>query len=115
MRITTILLAVCSAFAFAHITSASAQTERNNPAGAAGGPVQGGTMAPPAKTVNPTVLKNRREPGGVPLNKEECKGLGGTLVTTTVSSDPTIGCLSGESCVRADQNGVVHSSCITQK
>jgi hypothetical protein len=60
MRVMTILAAICFAVAFALSTSVSAQTERNRPAGTAGAPVQGGTMAPPQQPHHhPPALRDR--------------------------------------------------------
>jgi hypothetical protein len=113
MRVMTILAAICFAVAFALSTSVSAQTERNRPAGTAGAPVQGGTMAPPATAAPPSTGPTRpvRAPGGVnvaPLSEAECKGLGGKLAV-----GPS--CSTGVDCVRADQDGVLHHSCITKQ
>jgi hypothetical protein len=44
---------------------------------------------------------------GVPLTVKECKGLGGVASASLV-------CGSGQKCVVAGQNGVIHSACISK-
>lgn len=46
------------------------------------------------------------------LTSGECKGLGGVVLT---SKDAIKVCGSLGMCARADENGVVHSACITKK
>jgi hypothetical protein len=52
-----------------------------------------------------TVTMNR----GVALTKEECVGLGGKTTDTT----PSLNCASGQECIRADQDGVLHHACLS--
>ena len=85
MRVTTIFLGACLAGVIAITPSAFAQTEQMKPANPTAGPVQGGTMVPPATTPkpmrpNPVLV---RPPGGktaTPLSYTECKNLGCTGV-----------------------------------
>lgn len=105
------LAAVCLAGTLAVSGSVLAQADRNKPAGAAG-TTQGTTVAPSATTTAPTGPgRSPRAPGGLtalPLTDAECKGLGGKLA-------PSDTCATGRDCIRADQDGVLHHSCITVK
>jgi hypothetical protein len=113
MRMTTILMGLCLAVAFVITTSASAQTQQGRPAGAAGGPGLGGTMAPPATTVKPTGPANPiRVPGGVkvaPLTEGECTKLGGD-----VHIDIHAVCISGKYCLTTDEHQEKHFVCISK-
>jgi hypothetical protein len=114
MRVMTILAAICFAVAFALSTSVSAQTERNRPAGTAGAPVQGGTMAPPATAAPPSTGPTRpvRAPGGVnvaPLTANDCSNLGGTV------KDGVTACLSGKACQTTGEDKQVHAVCISKQ
>ena len=106
---TVIILA--GLIAVALTTTASAQTERMRPSGAAGGAVQGGAIAPPATGGKPAGAANPVRPpvGGVnaQLTKDECKRLGGTVI------DGESLCNSGTVCSTTDQNGKSHSVCIS--
>jgi hypothetical protein len=46
----------------------------------------------------------------VSLTEAECTGLGEKITPAETSV-----CAGGSNCVRADQNGVLHQSCITKK
>lgn len=108
------LAAVCLAGTLAVSGSVFAQADRNKPAGAAGttpGTTQGTTVAPSTTTAPTGPGRPARAPGGLtalPLTDAECKGLGGKLA-------PSDTCATGRDCIRADQDGVLHHSCITVK
>lgn len=112
------LAAACLAGALAVSVSVSvfAQSDRNKPAGVPGttqGTPQGTMAAPPAATARPADAGHpARVPKGqttaVPLTKAECTGLGGKLAVSTT-------CSGGADCIRADQDGVLHRSCITKQ
>jgi hypothetical protein len=105
------LAAVCLAGMVALSGTAFAQSDRNKPAGAAG-TTQGTTAAPSVKETGPTGPgRQARPPGGLtvaPLTTAECKGLGGKLAESNR-------CATGQDCIRADQDGVLHHSCITKQ
>ena len=108
------LAAACLAGALALSVSVSvfAQSDRNKPAGVPG-TTQGTMAAPPAATARPADAGHpARVPKGqttaVPLTKAECTGLGGKLAVSTT-------CSGGADCIRADQDGVLHRSCITKQ
>ncbi len=65
--------------------------------------------APGATMANPGAQTTAPAPGGINkyLTGKECEGLGGKVVKVQ-------NCKSGESCYRADQDGVIHGSCITK-
>lgn len=111
MRI-TILAAVFFAGTLAVSASGLAQVDRNKPAGGAAGTTQGTTVAPPTTTTIPTSPgRPARAPGGLtvaPLTEAECKGLGGKIAVSNT-------CSGGANCIRADQDGVLHQSCITKQ
>ena len=111
MRMTS-LAAACFAGTLAVSASVFAQMDRNKPAGGAAGTTQGTTVAPPAATTTPTSPgRPARVPGGLtvaPLTEAECKGLGGKLAVSNT-------CSTGADCIRADQDGVLHHSCITKQ
>jgi hypothetical protein len=98
-------LSIAATFAFSY--SAFSQTERSKPAGTPQGTI---TTAPPAATAKPgDTGRPARVPGNVsavPLTKAECTGLGGKLAES-------FSCSTGVDCIRADQNGVLHHSCVT--
>ena len=108
-RMRTVII-LAGLIAFALTTTASAQTERMRPSGAAGGAVQGGAMAPPATGGKPAGAANPVRPpvGGVnaQLTKAECEGLGGKV-------RPNVYCSLG-ACWTTDKNGVIHNICITE-
>lgn len=67
-----------------------------------------GTYAPGGKS-GPATSVPVTPTGGVlaPLTAQECKSLGGSVITASV-------CNSGSSCQRTDQNGTVHEVCLSQ-
>lgn len=107
------LAAACFAGTLLVSTSGFAQMDRNKPPGGAAGTTQGTTAAPPTATTMPTNPgRPARAPGGLsvaPLTEAECKGLGGKIAESSST------CSGGANCIRADQDGVLHQSCITKQ
>ena len=112
MRMMTLRAVACLAVAFSLPTSASAQTERTRPADAAGGPVQGGTIAPPTKTTKPIdPARPFRGPGAStvkPLTEAECGSLGGKV------KEGIAACLSGKACQTTGEDQKVRAVCISR-
>jgi hypothetical protein len=112
MRVLSLLTGLCFAIAVAIATSGSALSEENKSSGTAVAPAQGQAVAPttsgkPAGPVGPGKVT-----GGTtvaPLTEAECIGLGGKPAVNVSQ------CASGSNCIRADEHGVLHSSCITKK
>ena len=113
MRMMTLRAVACLAVAFSLPTSASAQIERTRPAGAAGGPVQGGTIAPPTKTTKPIgPARPFRGPVATtvkPLTQAECRSLGGKVLKSITA------CLSGEACQTVGEDKKIRAVCISKK
>ena len=110
--------AITGTIAFAALAAgsqyAAAQTEQRQSAAQ-----QGKLVAAPTTTTTTTnIISQPNATGaaprpldriGLPLTEAQCTGLGG-VVTSSVSKK----CAStGKICFRADQDGVIHSSCIT--
>jgi hypothetical protein len=98
---------------FVAATSAFAQTERRQPDSTITAPAPGGTMAPPATTRPGGRGSTNVRPGSQivrELTTTECKQLGGesTVVRTSI-------CKSGRLCTTTDQDGTLHSACITRR
>ena len=74
-------------------------------------PVQAGPVTTSQTLIrngNTTVVGPPLTAVGTPLSTNECKGLGGVVATVFEHV-----CASGQKCVVADKDGVVHSACIT--
>jgi hypothetical protein len=111
MKIVTLIFAL----ALGSSISAFAQTEQRRAPGAADGPVQGGTMAPPATTRKPKGSGSPvRAPGGVkvaPLTAAQCTGLGGKIASSGQGS-LTCDKAGQDTCYTVDKDGVIHHACI---
>lgn len=111
MRVLTIFAGIALTLVVAIATSGSALSQQNKPAGTAGAPAQGQAVAP-TKPGKPGGVQSDKATGGLtvaPLTEAECRGLGGKPAVDAA------GCASGSMCIRADQDGVLHRSCITVK
>jgi len=109
MRRTTILMGACLAVAFAVTTSASAQTQQQKPAGAAGQPVQEKPIAPPAKPKNALPGPVTGKETVAPMTEDECTTeQAGTVIIQSA-------CLSGKACRVTGENQQVHVVCISKK
>jgi hypothetical protein len=75
-------------------------------AGATSG--QAAQVGPGGASVRPT---GRLQ--AAPLTEGECKGLGGKVFNMAAGS--TKCCDTGKACVTVDQDGVIHSTCITKE
>jgi hypothetical protein len=68
----------------------------------------GVVLAAPVSTSQAPVRPNPAK-SSAPLSEEECSGLGGKIHPSNQCPD------TGEICLRADENGVIHRACITIK
>jgi hypothetical protein len=113
MRLNIIVGTVIASL-FTLSTAAFAETASHSAATTATGNASTAVSTPsPASTGNNGQVPLHRPPIGsraVPLTVQECHGLGGSISPAASLA----ACASGSDCVRADEYGVLHHSCITK-
>jgi hypothetical protein len=103
-------IAVSAVLAMPVSAQVSTQTDTRRPADIREQP---GSLPPverrgPTEGVVPPVSGERQI--SVNLTEAECKGLGGKVRNVVLAACPG----TGKICRRADENGVIHSACITK-